>query len=99
MTQWFAEGLERVHAKKYARWRYFEKTCCLVTVDGSRDHLIQPEGLKGYTFPRVATGSAEQKVPNPYTDQDSDVSLDEEEFDYVASSDDDVPIIKLKKSN
>ena len=30
--------------------KYFEKTACLMTVDGSGDEKIQPHGLKDHVF-------------------------------------------------
>ena len=33
---------------------YFQKTGCLMTIDGSEDNLITPEGTTGYTFDRSA---------------------------------------------
>jgi hypothetical protein len=47
LTHWLGEAVEVVHSKppnettgKTSLWRYFEKTGCLMTIDGSGDELI-----------------------------------------------------------
>ena len=39
LTQWVAEAVRRVNVNANALWRYFEKTGCLLTLDGSSDEL------------------------------------------------------------
>ena len=39
------------------RWRAFEKTGCLITMDGTNDNLIMPEGSHNYTFSRNVPGT------------------------------------------
>jgi hypothetical protein len=41
-----------------ARWRYFEKTGCLVTADVTADDKICPEGAKNYKFTGVQPATA-----------------------------------------
>ena len=43
-------------------------TECLITADGSEDHMISPEGLPGYKAPPVlleTSSSAPQRPPVP----------------------------------
>jgi hypothetical protein len=47
------------------RWRYFEKTGCLLTADGSRDEFVLPQGFDSYSFPRPrfnTTGSLSRSI-------------------------------------
>ena len=50
ITQWVGEAYKALLEAKYAKFRQktFERTGCLLTADGSRDHLVQPEGLPDY---------------------------------------------------
>ena len=49
ITQWVA-AYEKLRGPDYQNLRYscFQKTCCLITADGSEDHLIKSEGLDCY---------------------------------------------------
>ena len=67
------------------RWRLFEKTGCLLTVDGSEDHLVTPEGLTNYTCP------APTQLPPSNNDPRSNRSESVEEDDSVEIEE--VPII------
>jgi hypothetical protein len=64
MATWSGQAWTKFQSDKYshARWRYFEKTGCLVTADGSDDGNINPEGtvaLGGYRFMRLPPATAE----------------------------------------
>ena len=50
ITQWVGTASDKLNGEDYEmfRRRCFEKTGCLITADGSEDHLIQPEGLKDF---------------------------------------------------
>ena len=50
ITQWVGEAYEKLKSPDYDnfKWRCFQKTGCLITADGSDDHLISPEGLSDY---------------------------------------------------
>ena len=55
MTQWVGAAWDVFNSPKYdnARRRYFEKTGCLMSADGSDDAYITPEGTAGYRFTRL----------------------------------------------
>eukprot|EP00438_Fugacium_kawagutii_P018304 Skav212453 [mRNA] locus=scaffold385:65001:65834:+ [translate_table: standard] len=50
LSQLVGEAFNEISQAKFRKGqhRYFEKTGCLITLDGSDDHLIQIEGLDGY---------------------------------------------------
>ena len=52
--QWVGETYEALLEAKYDKFgqETFERTGCLLTADGSRDHLVQPEGflITGFCF-------------------------------------------------
>ena len=50
ITQWVGKASDKLNGEDYEmfRRRCFEKTGCLLTADGSEDHLVQPEGLKDF---------------------------------------------------
>ena len=49
-TKWAgAAWKEQVKDKDFIK-RLFQKTGCLITVDGSDDDMIKPQGLEDYTF-------------------------------------------------
>ena len=56
ITQWVGEAYKALLEAKYAKFRQktFERTGCLLTADGSRDHLVQPESLPDYRVPPSA---------------------------------------------
>jgi hypothetical protein len=60
-----AEAWERVQLNdNFAR--YHQKTGGAMTIDGSEDHLIQPQGTQNYSFPDadlIEEKAAESKVP------------------------------------
>lgn len=53
LTHWTGEAFEKLKHPKYdhSRWKCFERTGCLITVDGSDDDKIKPEGMKDYIVP------------------------------------------------
>ena len=51
ITHWVGEAYQRLMGDEYARTRSFEKTGSLITVDGSEDDKINPEGLPNYVVP------------------------------------------------
>jgi hypothetical protein len=55
MTQWLGAAWDVFNSAKYdmARRRYFEKTGCLMSADGSDDDRITPEGTVSYKFVRL----------------------------------------------
>ena len=58
VTQWVGKAYNKIHANdseyKDSCRRYFEKTGCLITADGTDDDKITPEGLNDYTIPGPA---------------------------------------------
>ena len=45
------------------RWRAFQRTGCLLTVDGSDDHLGTPEGLPDYVVPPTSLLDPSPTIP------------------------------------
>ena len=62
ICDWVGKAYNKLLGPDYdqLRRRTFQKTGCLITADGSEDHLITPEGLADYTVP----------PPNSYSDPD-----------------------------
>jgi hypothetical protein len=97
MATWSGQAWTKFKSEDYsqARRRYFEKTGCLMTADGSDDINITPEGTKalgGYSFTRLPPATAEgdncsdgdddMEPPVPDTsdsDPDSDDAADSED--------------------
>ena len=57
---------------------YFQKTGCLLTLDGTEDDLVRIEGLPGYKPPLLSAAEdnnqcAEESVPNADEEPDSDI--------------------------
>lgn len=50
MTRWTEEAWSELKENKGFLKRLFEKTGCLLTIDGSGDEFITPQGLKDYHF-------------------------------------------------
>jgi len=50
MTKWTGEAWREIREDKEFFTKLFEKTGCLITVDGSGDSKIQPQGLIDYAF-------------------------------------------------
>jgi transposase-like protein len=64
-TIWAGDAWDAFCASHFARarWRYFEKTGLLMTLDGTDDDKIMPEGSTNYTFARMlADSDAEDDV-------------------------------------
>ncbi|CAN0139847.1 unnamed protein product, partial [Heterosigma akashiwo] len=62
ITWWVGAAWEKIWAEDgpYNPTRYFEKTGCLLTADGSEDDKIQLEGIKDYQVPEVTAEDMEQ---------------------------------------
>ena len=56
ITHWVGEAHRQIMTDKYkhCRRRFFERTGCLITADGSDDAMIQPGGLPDYKVPPPA---------------------------------------------
>ena len=50
MTKWTSEAWRDLREDKELFTKLLEKTGCLMTVDGSGDEEIQPQGPKDYVF-------------------------------------------------
>ena len=75
MTQWVGEANLKLQGEHYKGFRKncFTKTGCLITVDGSDDDKIKPEGLPDYKVPAPIPGLG----PNEVRPQDSPEPADE----------------------
>ena len=50
LTKWLGQAWEEVKKYKGFLRKSFERTGCLMAIDGSTDNLIRPQGLKNYRF-------------------------------------------------
>jgi transposase-like protein len=73
MTRWLGEAWDVFNSPQYdhTRRRYFEKTGCLMTADGTDDRLITPEGTTGYKFVRLDPSSAPRNSDDADTPEDA----------------------------
>ena len=96
---WVGNAYNRLLGSEYdeLRRRTFQKTGCLITADGSEDHLITPEGLANYTVPPPnlysdpvisppipQTSVGEQDGLNEYASDSDDDRECEEEVDVLS---------------
>ena len=60
ISHWCGNAYRKLTSSKYDdfRRRLFTKTGCLITADGTEDHLISPEGLPDYTVLSVLLARA-----------------------------------------
>ena len=63
ITHWVGDAWERLNAAKYDRLRSacWTATGCLLTADGSDDHLVKPEGLPEFKVPPPTTSFNESQ--------------------------------------
>ena len=57
---------------------YFQKTGCLLTLDGSEDHLINIEGMPDYKPVFIAVNDDEDGFPKPSEEPSSDIEVEED---------------------
>lgn len=50
MTKWTAAAWEELTKDRIFFKKLFQRTECLITVDGTDDDLVKPQGLEGYKF-------------------------------------------------
>lgn len=50
MTKWAGAAWRVLVKDRDFSKRLFQKTGCLITIDGSDDDMIKPQGLEDYTF-------------------------------------------------
>jgi hypothetical protein len=76
ITQWAGEAWRRVLAGDYV-WKYFQRTGCLVTLDGSGDAGIKFQGIEDFKFERPDVPDVPPEWPEPDlpTDADDDQTL------------------------
>jgi hypothetical protein len=69
----YGAAWERVTSKPSIQ-RYHEKTGGAMTIDGSEDHLIQPQGTENYSFSEadLIDSKADDSAPNEAKDQAQD---------------------------
>lgn len=99
ITHWVANAVKVVNAKLDTLWRYFEKTGCLMRIDGTGDELITPQGLTGYVFPRPAGDGNHQGMDLDLDEADEGDSTDEDDKlheDDLDAPDDDVELQELE---
>ena len=74
-------------ARRGARLSWFRRTGCLMAVDGSEDHWIQPQGLVGYQPPPPGTWEAEWDESEPEDESEEEKEKGEEGNDEDADWD------------
>ena len=98
IRQWVGQAYEKLRGPKYKNLRYrcFQRTGCLITADGSDDHLITPEGLSGYVVPPpLPMQSTDQPMMCDTPDPESpppDDAIDEEKSLITETNDNDLYI-------
>lgn len=50
MAQWTVEAWRKLSSDKMFAKKFFMKTGCIMTADGSDDDMINPQGLEPYSF-------------------------------------------------
>ena len=77
VTKWVGDAWRKLNHVKYdgMRWRFFEKTGCLLTASGEKDELVQPEGLINYQVP--APSMADPSNDPPTTNDNDGHEMDE----------------------
>ena len=76
ITKFVGSAWEKIFSRSdFSADIYFQRTGCLLTLDGSDDHLVNIEGLKDYKPPFVQLNDAEniEEVPEPAEEPTSDV--------------------------
>ena len=65
ITWWVGEAWEKLQRPEYDKLRMscWQKTGCLMTADGTDDHLIKPEGIPNYSVPRPLLLDPGDKLP------------------------------------
>ena len=104
ITHWAGAAFEMLQGEDYKPFlrNCFERTGCLLTADGSEDHLVKPEGLVGYRPLPPLKNSGPQEAPDidiigaePPEDiiepWESDVEIDIDEVEDLESADEDDP--------
>ena len=98
ITHWVGDSWNKMNTPEYHNlfYRCFQRTRCLITVDGSDDNKINPEGLVGYVVPPpLPTVSSDQPVaqdpviPNEIPDEILD-EVEEEDAPVPDVQDDDL---------
>ena len=91
ITHWVGEAHEELQKEDYKGflWGCFMRTGCLLTADGSEDHLVKPEGLINYKpFPPLPNSgpneASQEEVPSSeppedIIEPDLDENIEEEE--------------------
>ena len=80
--------MDEVNRKVSMRRAYFEKTGCLLTIDGKFDELVRPQGMPGYTILRSEGKHEESKRGEPEI-RDEEIKDDPQEDEtasYAAAS-------------
>lgn len=99
-----ADAIDRVNANAKLRWRYFEKTGCLMTADGTNDSKIQPEHTISYSFAGAPAAVPEKKAAAMDEGSDStdtltdDSGSEREEFDSDDDADEKKPPATLAQA-
>jgi hypothetical protein len=87
MTMWTAEAYEQC-IKTLSLHRYFQKTGAWLTVDGSDDNLVRPEGLPTYVVPSIAECGGDDDV-SASGDNDNEEDDDDDDDTCTAELDQD----------
>ena len=81
ITKFVGSAWEKIFSRSdFSADIYFQRTGCLLTLDGSDDHLVNIEGLKDYKPPFVQLNDAEniEEVPEPAEEPTSDVESEDD---------------------
>ena len=76
ITKFVGDAWERIFSREdFNPDVYFQKTGCLLTLDGSEDHLVNIQGLPYYQPPfQIINDDSEDEIPPPAVEPGSDLS-------------------------
>lgn len=80
--------MDIVNKKAETRQRYFEKTVCLLTADGSLDDKIHPQSVDDFVFKRAASDDKDKAEAKDGTDEKVEQKADKADEKQADANDD-----------
>ena len=84
ITEWAGKAWDQLSQPQYDHLRLscWRSTGCLLTADGSEDHLVKPEDLTDYQVPPPSLCDPFSQAPTQPTSQGTDEQVDVEEENF-----------------